>query len=165
MPSAFSRSPTSWTVSCPYDDGVTVDVLTQIVIDRPRAVVAAYAVDPDNATSWYVNIKSSRVLHPPVELGSLIEFTAQFLGKKLVYTYEVVEYEPGEKFVMRTANGPFPMETTYTFADAGEGKTLMTLRNHGAPSGFSKMVGPAMEIAMRRANNKDLRRLKEILEG
>ena len=66
---------------------------------------------------------------------------------------------------MRTAEGPFPMETTYTWESAGEGKTRMTLRNHGSPSGFSRLAAPFMKLAMRRANQKDLACLKALLEG
>jgi uncharacterized membrane protein len=145
---------------------VTVNVETQIVINRPRVEVAAYASDPDNATSWYVNIKSVRwKTSKPAVAGSLIEFTAQFLGKRIAYVYEVAELIPNEKFVMRTAEGPFPMETTYEFFDAGEGKTLMKLGNRGEPSGFGKIAAPVMEMAMRRANTKDLQRLRAILES
>ncbi|WP_018162160.1 SRPBCC family protein [Smaragdicoccus niigatensis] len=145
---------------------MTVNVLTEIVIDRPVSVVAAYASDPDNATDWYVNIVGVNWKTPkPAVEGSLVEFTAQFLGRKLVYTYEVAEVIPDARFVMRTADGPFPMETTYTFATVGDGKTLMTLRNQGEPSGFGKIMGRLMEIAMRRANTNDLQKLKSILEA
>ena len=144
---------------------MSVDVLTEIVIDRPRERVSAYAADPSNAPAWYVNIKSVEWrTPPPLSLGSRLAFVAQFLGKKLAYVYEIVELTPGARLVMRTADGPFPMETTYTWEDAGEGKTRMSLRNRGQPSGFGKLVGPVMAAAMRRANRKDLARLKALLE-
>jgi hypothetical protein len=66
---------------------------------------------------------------------------------------------------MRTSEGPFPMETTYTWEPAPDGATRMTLRNRGDPSGVSKWVAPLMTSAMRRATKKDLATLKSILES
>jgi uncharacterized protein YndB with AHSA1/START domain len=144
---------------------VAVDLVTEIEISRPRAEVAAYAADPDHATAWYENIKSVEwESPPPLAVGSRLAFVAKFLGRRLVYTYEVVELVPGERFVMRTAHGPFPMETTYTWEDAGDGETRMTLRDRGEPAGFAKLTAPAVAAAMRRANRKDLERLKHVLE-
>lgn len=144
----------------------TVDVNVETVIDRPRGVVARYAVDPDSATAWYVNIKSVEWKTPrPLTVGSQFAFTATFLGRELIYTYEVVEFVPDRRFVMRTAEGPFPMETMYVWADAGPESTRMTLRNRGEPKGFSGVAAPMMALAMKRANTKDLMRLKEILEA
>lgn len=143
-----------------------VDVLTETVISRPPAEVAAYAGDPSNAPKWYVNIKSVEwKTPPPMGIGSRLAFVAQFLGRRLAYTYEIVELVPGRRLVMRTSEGPFPMETTYTWDSEGEGRTRMTLRNRGNPSGFSKLAAPFMAAAMRRANQKDLSHLKAILEG
>ena len=144
---------------------MSVDVLTEIVIERPRERVAAYAGDPTNAPAWYVNIKSVEWrTPPPLALGSRLAFVAQFLGRKLAYVYEIVELTPGARLIMRTADGPFQMETTYNWQDAGEGKTRMSLRNRGQPTGFGKLVGPVMAAAMRRANRNDLARLKALLE-
>jgi uncharacterized membrane protein len=144
---------------------MTVDVTTRIVIGRPRAQVAAYASDPDNATAWYRNIDAVDWRSaPPLREGSRIAFRARFLGRTLAYTYEVREHVPGERFVMRTAEGPFPMETTYTFRDAAAG-TEMTLRNRGEPAGFARVAAPVLARAMERANRADLRRLKEIIES
>ena len=142
-----------------------VDVETSIVIDRPRDEVAAYAGDPGNVTSWYQNISSVEwETPPPVAVGSRVAFVASFLGRRLSYTYEVCELEPGVRLVMSTTQGPFPMETTYTWEDAPGGGTLMSLRNAGEPSGFSKVTAPVMAGAMRRENRKDLATLKQVLE-
>jgi hypothetical protein len=145
---------------------MSVDVLTEIVIERPPDRVAGYAGDPSNAPEWYVNIKAVEwKTPPPLAVGSRLAFVAQFLGRRLAYTYEIVELVPGSKLVMRTAEGPFPMETTYTWQQDGDGKTKMSLRNRGEPRGFSKIAGPLMAAAMRRANRKDLARLKTLLES
>jgi Polyketide cyclase / dehydrase and lipid transport len=143
-----------------------VDVDVETVIRRPRDVVASYAAEPDNATEWYVNIKNVQWETPrPLTQGSQFAFTAQFLGRKLTYTYQVVEFLPHRRFVMRTAEGPFPMETTYEWDDVEPDSTRMTLRNRGEPSGFSGIAAPVIAAAMKRANAKDLERLKVILES
>jgi hypothetical protein len=142
-----------------------VDVQTAIEIDRERAAVAAYASDPDNATTWYTNIKRVEWRSTkPLQVGSRIAFIAHFLGRTIDYTYEIKEFVPGQRLVMATSEGPFAMETTYAWSDAQSGGTTMTLRNRGTPSGFSRIAAPAMKAAMRRANSKDLMRLKQILE-
>lgn len=142
-----------------------VDVFTEIIIYSPINKVSEYAADPDNAPEWYVNIESAEWQTPkPLKIGSRIAFKAQFLGRELAYVYEIVEFIPGKKQVMKTANGPFPMETTYTWEAIGEDSTRMTLRNKGNPSGFSKLFSPFMSTMMKKANMKDLKKIKSILE-
>jgi hypothetical protein len=143
-----------------------VDVRTEILVSRPPDAVAAYAAHPDNAPDWYVNIKSVEWrTPPPLRVGSRVAFVAQFLGRRLAYVYEVVEWEPGRRLVMRTADGPFPMETTYEWFVERDGRTRMALRNRGRPTGFSSLAAPFLSVAMRRANRKDLARLKDRLES
>ena len=149
-----------------HDVGVRVDVVSERTISAPVERVAAFAADPSNVSRWYQNISSVEWLTPkPLQLGSKVAFIAHFLGRTLRYTYEVVEFVPGERLVMRTADGPFPMETTYTWSMAGEARTRMMLRNRGEPAGFSKLMAPLMASAMRRANRNDLAKLASILES
>jgi hypothetical protein len=144
---------------------MAVDVVTEIVIGRGREAVAAYASDPTNAPDWYENIESIEWrTEPRVRVGARMAFVAHFLGRRLAYEYEIVEHVPMERLVMRTSEGPFPMETTYTWESIDERVTRMMLRNRGEPAGFSKLLAPLMATAMRRANNKDLAQLKRRLE-
>jgi hypothetical protein len=142
---------------------LSVDVTTEIRIDPRRPRSRRFAADPDNAPRWYVNIEAVEwKTPPPLAVGSRVAFVARFLGRRTAYTYEIAELLPTERPVMRTAAGPFPMQTTYTWETAG-GDTRMTLRNRGTPSGFSKIVAPFMAAAIRRANRKDLALLKRLL--
>ena len=144
----------------------TVDVVTDVVIHRPLKDVEAYASNPDNAPNWYTNIKAVEWKTPrPLGLGSRIGFVAQFLGRRMEYTYAVAELVPGERLAMRTSDGPFPMETTYRWEPLAPDRTRMSLRNRGKPAGFSSWLGPIMAFAIRRANKKDLALLKARLEG
>ena len=143
-----------------------VDIVTEGVINRSCSEVSAFAADPSRVPEWYVNITSVEwQTEPPLRVGARIAFVAHFLWRRLAYTYEVVEWVPGERFVMRTSEGPFPMETTYTWRATADGHTVMSLRNRGEPSGFSRWMAPLMSLAIRRANRKDLARLKSILES
>ena len=145
---------------------MSVDETTSTTIARPRSEVAAYAGDPARAPEWYRRIESTEwVTAPPMAVGSRMRFTASFMGRRMTYVYEVLDLTPGERLVMRTADGPFPMETTYTWEDAGQGATAMTLRNRGEPSGFSRLVTPFLGMMIRRANRQDLARLKARMEG
>lgn len=144
---------------------MAVDVQTSIDIQCPRRIAAAYAADPDNVTRWYANIrKVTWETTPPLALGSEMSFVAYFLGRRLAYRYRVIDFEPARRFVMSTNQGPFPMTTSYAWADTASGGTRMTLRNHGQPAGFSSVAAPVMASAMRRANKKDPQALKALLE-
>jgi hypothetical protein len=88
---------------------VSVDVTVETVIHCPVDAVAAYAADPWRAPEWYANIDSTEWLtEPKVVTGAKVAFIARFLGRRLGYTYDFIEVVPGERLVMRTAQGPFP---------------------------------------------------------
>jgi hypothetical protein len=143
-----------------------VDVRTETIIRSPLDKVSEYAANPDNAPTWYVNIDSAEwKTKKPLRVGSLIAFKAKFLGRELSYIYKIIEYIPGEKLVMVTEDGPFPMETTYKWEIIDANHTRMSLRNKGIPSGFSRFISPFMSFMMKNANKKDLKKIKLIIES
>ncbi len=165
MSVATNRASTSVksTANGRHTPGMEVDVEIEAVIPFTPEDVSSYAGDPTNAPDWYANITSvTWRTAPPVAVGSQMDFKARFLGRQLSYTYEVVELVSGQRLVMRTADGPFPMETTYTWEPA-EGGTLMKLRNRGTPRGFAMVAAPVMAKAMKGAMAKDLARLSQRL--
>src|ERR1700731_2996097 len=116
---------------------MNVDVSTDVVIDCPLSKVSGYASDPDNVPAWYVNIKS--VEWKParsITVGSRVAFVAQFLGRRMAYTYEIVEFIPGERLVMRTADGPFP---THTPAAAPSNAHLRVLISRAVCSVYQRL--------------------------
>lgn len=142
-----------------------VDVQTEIVINRSIETVRTFTINPDNVPEWYDNIFSVKwISQPPVQIGSQVAFRAKFMGKELAYTYEFIVLNDDE-LQMQTAEGPFPMKTIYAWEEIGENQTKMKLRNVGEPSGFSKVMAPLMSSMMRRANKKDLKKLKTVLEN
>ena len=76
------------------------------------------------------------------------------------YTYEIVESVTDARLVMRTAEGPFPMETSYECSNTAAGHTQMSLRNRGDPRGVSKLCALFMRGAMRQAMTKNIDAMK-----
>ena len=142
-----------------------LDVTVSTEIARPRAEVAAYAADPDHDTRWYANIHTVRwVTAPPLAVGSQVARVARFLGRDMAYTYEVVDWAPGERLHLRASDGPFEMNTEYRWEDTEAGGTRMFLRNFGGPSGLMALGTPLMAWQIRRETTADLARLKALLE-
>ncbi|MGH9006549.1 MAG: SRPBCC family protein [Acidimicrobiales bacterium] len=102
---------------------------------------------------------------PPLTVGTRLAFVAKFLVRRLACPYQVKEHDPGGRFVMSSAEGPLPIETTYEFSDGPGGATTLRLTNRGSPRAFSWSIGPFVSGPVRRATTRDLARLNEVLEG
>jgi uncharacterized membrane protein len=143
---------------------MSTDVTVEARIDRPREEVARYAADWRNDREWIGALSEVRLVSEgPFGVGSQVARVASFLGKRVEYVNEVVEYEPGRRLVMRSVKAPFPMTVAYEFEDAGGG-TLLRIRARGEASGFYRAAGPLLPRAVRRAIAGDLGRLKRTLE-
>jgi uncharacterized membrane protein len=144
---------------------MTTDVEVETIVERPRPEVARYAMDWHNDREWIGALSDVRlVTGEPFGVGSHVARVASFLGKRIEYVNEVVELEPDARLVMRSVKAPFPMTVVYEFEDAGEG-TRMRIRTQGDASGFYRVAGPMLARAVRRGVERDLRRLKQVLEA
>ncbi len=142
-----------------------MDVQVDTEIARPREAVAGYLFDWRNDTAWIGGISEARrVDGGDFGVGSRVARVAHFLGKRIEYVNEVVELEPGRRLVMRSVQGPFPMRVTYDVEDA-DGRTRVRLRNEGDASRVYRFAGPLIARAVRRVTQRDLERLKRILES
>lgn len=144
---------------------MSIDVTAQTTINRPRQEVADFATNPHNDPVWIGGISQARLLsEPPVAVGTQVERVASFLGRRIEYVNEVVDYEPGARLAMRSVKGPFPMAITYSFDD-GDGGTLTSIRVQGDASGFFRLASPLLALAVHRSITRDLRALKRLLES
>lgn len=146
---------------------MATDVTVETTVARPRDEVAGYASDWRNDTEWIRALSEARlVTEPPFGVGSRVERVASFLGRRIVYVNEVVEYEPGVRLVMRSVQAPFPMTVTYEFEDAdADAGSRMRIRARGDASGLYRLAGPLLARAVERSIAGDLDRLRQNLEA
>ena len=146
---------------------MSIDVTAEVPIRRPLPEVAAYMIDPAHDSEWIGGVREVRMeTPPPLAVGSRVARVARFLGRRVEYVNEVTELDPDRVLDMRSVRAPFPMRVTYSF-EAGDGGGLTIVRNRvrGAPGGFFALFGPLLAPMVKRSVQKDLERLRDVLEG
>ena len=142
-----------------------IDVTATSTIGRFHEEVAAYLRDPANDTSWIGGLRSARLLTPgPVMVGSQVERVASFLGRRVEYVNEITELT-GQRLAMRSVRSPFPMRVTYGHRPTGDNATEVSVRVEGDAGRFYALLAPLLGVAVRRSIGRDLRNLKQVLEG
>jgi uncharacterized membrane protein len=144
---------------------LSTDVTVEQRIDRPREEVAAYACDWRNDPTWIRALDDVRLVSDgPFGVGSRVARVASFLGRKIEYVNEIVEWDHGKRLVMKSVKAPFPMTVIYEFEDAGDGNAVMRIYTGGDASGFYRVAGPMLNAAVKRGVKGDLAQLKQLLE-
>ena len=143
---------------------MSIDVIAEVVIRRSREDVASFVENPDNDPVWIGGITAAQMLtEPPLAKGTKVKRVASFLGRRIEYAPEIVEYEAQSLLAMR-AGSPFEMLIRYELEDADDA-TRMRIRIQGGGSGFFSLAAPLLSIAVRRNIRGDLKRLKKLLES
>ena len=145
---------------------MAMDVTAEVEIERAPEDAARYAFEPSNDPEWIGGIKRAEMItEPPVREGTRVSRAAQFMGRKIEYVLEVVRMEPGRVLDMKSIKSPFPMEVTYRFEPAGEGRTRASIHIGGDSGGFYRLMAPVTSMMVKRNITGDLKRLKQILES
>ena len=145
---------------------MSIDITAEVAIRRPVAEVAAYMIDPGNDPSWIGGVREVRMeTAPPLQVGSRVARVASFLGRRVEYVNEVTEFDAERVLDMRSVKAPFPMRVTYSFESAAGGaETIVRNRVRGAPGGFFALFGPLLAPLVKRSVQKDLERLRDLLQ-
>lgn len=145
---------------------MSIDVTAEVVVSRDRTEVAAYMADPSLDVEWIGGLREAELLgEPPLAVGSRVARVASFMGRKVEYVNEVVALEPAAKLEMKSVVAPFPMHITYTFEDAGGGATRVRNRVRGGAGRLFSISSPLMAPLVRRNIQRDLERLRDVLES
>lgn len=146
---------------------MSIDITAEVTIRRPLGDVAAYMIDPAHDREWIGGVREVRMeTPPPLGTGSRVARVAYFLGRRVEYVNEVTELDPERMLDMRSVKAPFPMRVTYSFAPAdGGAATRVGNRVRGAPGGFFALFGPLLAPLVKRSVQKDLERLRDVVEA
>ena len=141
-------------------------VQESVEVGRPVDAVFAYVADPENSKEWSATIVDIRQDTPgPIHgVGDQFGVTQKFLGRRMQVPQEVVAFEPGRSYTLRTSEGPVEMTASWVCEPLTEG-TRVTATFDGNAGTFFSLVGPILERAVRRQVRSDLETLKDLLES
>lgn len=132
-----------------------------VVIHRPVDVVSEYVMDVANDANWRTGIDESGW-----EAGEAIGPGAMGYTRAgdAKVEWRVISYVAGESVDWELLSGPFRGRAGYRLVPV-EGGTAFTLVADIQPTGFFKLLGPIFGWIGRRQNQRDVEKLRELLES
>ncbi len=136
-----------------------------ITINRPIEKVFAFVADYRNNVKWQTGVIAAEITSPgPVGVGTKYKYDAEIMGRKMETSGELTAYDPPLKIAWKSSSGPFPMSGSTTF-ESVDGGTLVTDTIEAEPGGFFKLAEPLLMKQMQGQTEKDVKKLKELLEA
>jgi hypothetical protein len=141
-------------------------VEVSVRVARPAAEVFAVVSDVRNNPRWQGGMVSCEWTSPPPHgLGATYDQTARFLGRDIVSSFRVAEFEPGRRITVETVRSPFPIVETRQVDPDGAGACRVCVTVGGDASGFFRVAGPVLRLLVARSVRGDYRRLARMLES
>jgi uncharacterized membrane protein len=138
---------------------------TEQVIDRPAALVWAYAADIARHPDWMSVTDAALLRGTGSEVGSRGRERLTLGPFKWDVEFEVAEAVPERRIVWRSVSGaPFDLEVSLDLEPAGPGSTRAIYTAAIQPHGFWRLLSPMMAAEGKAGPERELRRLKENIE-
>lgn len=138
-------------------------IKSSIIIKRPIEEVFAFVADPRNDLKWRSDVVESNVTSVSLNVGATFEFASEFMGRKIETKGEMTAYDPPKRFAWKSIKSPIPVSAVTTFEAVADG-TLIVDTADFEPGGFFKIAEPLLIKQAQSAAEKDMKRLKELLE-
>jgi len=137
-----------------------------IHIARSAAEVFEFLSNAENNPRWQKGMKSCTwITEPPIGVGSRYVQHAEFVGRSIDSTFEVIAYKTGRTITATTTESTFPIKFTRRVTPTGEGTSHVEARIEGDSSGVFRLMEPILAPLVRRSIRKDYARLKKLLEA
>lgn len=143
-----------------------METTANVVIDRDPETVFAFVADAENNPRWQRGMRSCKwTTDAPIGVGSVYAQEARFLGRPVISTFEVTDFQPGRSITITTIESTFPITVTRRVEPRNDGGAWVSATVRGEPSGIFRLFGPLLRPMLERSVAKDYERLKRTLES
>ncbi len=143
-----------------------IEVPVAIEVDLDPVSVFAYWAEWSNNPEWQKGMERCEwTSEPPLRLGSTYDQHARFLGRPIVSSFEVVEFEPDRLVRIRTTKSTLPLDITRRVEPGKSGGTVLNALIKGEPAGLMKLFNGLTARMVRSNVEADYARLKELLNA
>lgn len=140
-------------------------VEVSVDITRPVEEVFEFITTFTNNVLWQNGVLEAKITSSgPLGVGSTYAQSSKFLGQRLQFSFEVLEFEPNRMIHFKTTSGTFPVDIVRS-VEAIPGGTRVTAIIQGEASGIFKLAAPILDRMTQRQINADYGNLKELLDA
>jgi len=138
-----------------------------IVIARPAMEVVEFLTEPEKIPLYSSNmVEYEQVSGGPRDVGGVARGTVRVAGRRLTFTTEVVEVEPGRLAKSRSADASIPFRLELRFDEVAEGTRVTWHQETDELGGFFGKLGDAVVVKLYARDVKsNLANAKTLLEA
>lgn len=142
-----------------------IEVKVRRDVNQSPEEVFAYWADWTNNPNWQEGMESCRwTSEPPLRVGSTYDQAARFLGRPIISSFEVVEYEPDRRIRIKTTKSTIPLDITREVIPRSDGGTTLSAVIRGEPRGPMRLLAGLAQKMVERTINADYDRLKAMFD-